>query len=1020
VYDPSDSYVVLLETMPWGAAAISDTWIFENSTWTNITSNLSAPPDLASPGLTWDSSDKEVVLFGGIFRAATYGSNWTWTFSNGAWSNDTHASGPVPSVRLGDSLADDPLDGYVLLFGGLARVDGQSLNDTWAFRGGVWRTIPVADDRAPSPRYSAALAYDFVDGYMVLFGGYSDWYTGLNDTWTYQSGNWTPLGTSIGGPPVLSLPQEVSQTGWTNLLLVGCPASGSVLGMVWSFLAGAWTSSNATGTSAAVGACGGAVASEGAPESAILVGEAELTPCESGTWIYGGTGWSPQPGATPTGPCPGVGITAVYDAADGYVVAFGGDRYDLGLTNETWKFSNGTWTNLTRSESTAPSPRTWDAFTYDSKDGYAVLFGGAVDSGCTYFSGNHICGETWIFGGGQWTNITSRSPTHPSPRTFPSIAYDAKDGYVLLFGGFAGGSYVTGDTWEFSNGTWTNLSKQLASAPPARGSAQMGYDPTDSCVLLYGGFDYTPTEYTTLDDTWCYSNESWIEETGGVPPPPTEAGSMLFDPSLNLMVLAGGWNLNGMGNGERAGGLYGFNGTVWAAIAYTSNQYSPFPTQYSALVYDPSNATLLLIGGEQSDATYTPAWSLGTALALLSFGVSAQVAEPGTSLTFVVVTAGGFPWLSYAYSGLPAGCHSANAARLTCSPTIAAGNVSVTAHVTDAATRVTLEATVAVEISPDPMITRFSAAPAQTDLGGRVTLNATISGGTAPVAYRYSDLPPGCTPGAGLMLNCSPSQVGSYAVTLTATDALGIVSTATATVVVHPDPAISSVAASPSALDVGQNVTIAVAVVDGTPPYLYSYSGLPTGCKSSDTESAVICPVSVEGEDTIGVSVRDGAGFAVSGSAFVMVYGEPQIVGFVAAPSIVVLGNQTTLVDSVVWGAPPLSYAYADLPTGCSSANTSALVCVPTAIGNFSPTMTVRDSAGEVSSVSTSISVVNPISTSPSPHPKPTNPTPPVTSEPAFAWGVLLGGAVVAVVATCLATVAVWRLRSRPGDKPRR
>src|SRR2546426_418399 len=114
-----------------------------------------------------------------------------------------------------------------------------------------------------------------------------------------------------------------------------------------------------------------------------------------------------------------------YDEADGYVLLFGGSN-NIGGTSplgDTWKFNAGVWTQL--SPSTSPSPRVLASMVYDAANGYVLLFGG--------LDGNlYPLGDTWEFHAGTWTQLFPS--TSPSPR-FASMAYDAADGYVLLFGG---------------------------------------------------------------------------------------------------------------------------------------------------------------------------------------------------------------------------------------------------------------------------------------------------------------------------------------------------------------------------------------------------------------------------------------------------------------------------------------------------------------------------------------------------------------------------------------------------------
>ena len=65
----------------------------------------------------------------------------------------------APAPRTDENLANDPADGYVLLFGG---ANGSVLfNDTWAFAHGNWTLIHPTGGVAPSPRVDASLTYRF-------------------------------------------------------------------------------------------------------------------------------------------------------------------------------------------------------------------------------------------------------------------------------------------------------------------------------------------------------------------------------------------------------------------------------------------------------------------------------------------------------------------------------------------------------------------------------------------------------------------------------------------------------------------------------------------------------------------------------------------------------------------------------------------------------------------------------------------------------------------------------------------
>src|SRR2546426_4963709 len=153
------------------------------------------------------------------------------------------------------------------------------------------------------------------------------------------------------------------------------------------------------------------------PEVKALSGAASF--CASGT-----ASWT---NICTTGPPSRYGAGMVYDAADGYVLLFGGCCTGSPFLGDTWKFSAGSWTKL---DISGPSARFLDAgMVYDAADGYVLLFGGQDASSARYL------GDTWKFSAGVWTNLAI---TGPSPRDDFGLAYDAADGYVVLYGGVGG------------------------------------------------------------------------------------------------------------------------------------------------------------------------------------------------------------------------------------------------------------------------------------------------------------------------------------------------------------------------------------------------------------------------------------------------------------------------------------------------------------------------------------------------------------------------------------------------------
>jgi hypothetical protein len=217
----------------------------------------------------------------------------------------------------------------------------------------------------------------------------------------------------------------------------------------------------------------------------------------SGTFAFSHGHWT-QIVARPSPPA-SIGASMVYDAKDRYVVLFGGEAYPNNKTTYlggTWTYSNGTWTKLAPVPS--PAPRAGASMAYDAKDGYVVLFGGDDPNAGGLFGG------TWAFAHGNWTQL--HPSLQPAAREYSSMTYDATDGYLVLFGGV--GAVVFHDTWTYVNGNWTKLSP--SSYPISRYGPSMTYDSGDGYALLFGGFG-PGTGGNYLNDTWSFVGGNWTQ-----------------------------------------------------------------------------------------------------------------------------------------------------------------------------------------------------------------------------------------------------------------------------------------------------------------------------------------------------------------------------------------------------------------------------------------------------------------------------------------------------------------------------
>jgi hypothetical protein len=208
------------------------------------------------------------------------------------------------------------------------------------------------------------------------------------------------------------------------------------------------------------------------------------------TWTFLGGVWTPNLNSTPP---PGrSNAYMTFDSLDGYVLLFGGNNVTSGVLQDTWAYLGGVWWDpLPAYTSPAPDIRAGGAMVYDSGDGYVLLFGGATNQVGYYPP------STWTYASGVWTNITSTLSTAPTYWLGMGMVDDAFDGYVLLYGGEIGGG-VDNQTWSFANGAWTLLSP--AAAPANDSYLGMAFDPVDNEVVLFDGW----AGFSFVSGTWTY------------------------------------------------------------------------------------------------------------------------------------------------------------------------------------------------------------------------------------------------------------------------------------------------------------------------------------------------------------------------------------------------------------------------------------------------------------------------------------------------------------------------------------
>ncbi|MCI4321556.1 MAG: hypothetical protein L3K05_04535, partial [Thermoplasmata archaeon] len=617
------------------------------------------------------------------------------------------------------------------------------------------------------------------------------------------------------------------------------------------------------------------------------------------TWKFSGGNWSLL---TTTGQVPAtLGPGLVYDGRDGYVLLYGGRLMATGaptapVTNQTWSYSAGTWANLSANSTAAPTAVDFANLVYDAADEYVLLYDQLGLSG----SPNGTLYTTWSYAAGVWANLTGTAGASP-PSFWGAMTYDARDQYVVYFGGVTLSNNLTNATWTFHGGLWKNASLVVSNAPAARMNFGITYDSSHQEVLLYGGvvhlLDFNVSAYS--GETWGYANGTWT--------------------------------------------LLASNGTM----------YNP-----QGMVYDAADNETVLLGANLSFASLAVVtWAFSGsfwAVAAPALAPTARTTDTGRAVTLEVTESPNGGNLSYSYSGLPTGCASQDTPALVCVPT-AAGSYPVLVRIAGAA-GFAATARTTLDVNAAPTIQEFTASSSVGEVGIPLQFAVAASNGTGSLAYAYAGLPTGCLPLNSADLVCIPAASGNYLVSASATDALGVAAVGEISVTVVPALSVVDFAPNHAALDVGQTLSVETALAGGSGPFAFDYVGLPSACSTAD-QTVLTCQPSATGTFSIAVAAQDQLGGMASARTTVVVNSLPTVVSLVASSSAVRAGDSLQLTATVAGGTGPFVYVYAGLPSGCAASSGPVVNCTSAASGRFAVELKITDSTGATASGSTVLTV---------------------------------------------------------------
>ncbi len=307
-----------------------------------------------------------------------------------------------------------------------------------------------------------------------------------------------------------------------------------------------------------------------------------------------------------------------------------------------------------------------------------------------------------------------------------------------------------------------------------------------------------------------------------------------------------------------------------------------------------------------------------------------------------VTASGGAAPYTYAIEGLPAGL-KADGNTISGTPT-EAGSFSITINVKDhdgyeQPFTKTLEITKAPTITIDT--TDLSVGNQNLDYGSHTV---TASGGAAPYTYEIKGLPAGLT-GEGDTISGTPTEAGSFDITINVKDSNGYEQPVTKTLEIKSAPTITidttDLPTGNQNLDYG---THTVAASGGAAPYAYEIKGLPAGLKA-DGNTISGTPTEA-GSFSITINVKDHDGYEQPFTKTLEIKSAPTITidttDLPAGKQNLDYGSHTVAASG---GAAPYTYEIEGLPAGLK-ADGNTVSGTPTEAGSFSITINVKDHDG--------------------------------------------------------------------------
>jgi hypothetical protein len=332
----------------------------------------------------------------------------------------------------------------------------------------------------------------------------------------------------------------------------------------------------------------------------------------------------------------------------------------------------------------------------------------------------------------------------------------------------------------------------------------------------------------------------------------------------------------------------------------------------------------------------------------------------GTAINITFGGTGGVPPYRFTPGGnFPPGVSFVNGT-LSGTPT-ATGDFNFSITVADSAGAVLTRGFTLTVNSPGPPTLSLGGILISGKVGVAYAAQISVTGGTAPYSFTASALPDGLILSTSGAVSGTPTAPGSSSFTVSVTDSKGLTGSGNFGITIAPADLIIVTPSLPDAV-VGTAYSATLAASGGVPPYTWTVTGLPDGVTANG--ATISGTPTTAGKFTVTVSVKDSQpGSAPQtksyGVGVAPLPPPPLVITTALAPNGTV-GTAYTASIAASGGASPYTFSATGLPAGLSISASGAITGTPTAPGDATIVVTVKDSGGASFSRNFAVTMVLP------------------------------------------------------------